>query len=351
MENLYGVTQNEMKQILTGWGQPAFRGDQLFSWVQGRQVDSFDRMGNLPGPVRERLLASYSLYLPGVVRMQSSRASDTQKALLQLEDGLTVETVLMSYRRRDARNRNTVCVSSQVGCAMGCPFCATGQGGLMRSLTAAEIVGQVIRMHKVLQEDRPQDKVTNVVFMGMGEPLHNYDAVVRAIRLLGDPGGLNIGARRITVSTCGLVPGIRRLAREGLAVTLAVSLHSAVNETRDRLVPVNRTWPLDELMDACREYFDLTGRRLTFEYALIAGENDRTGDARDLGKLLRGLNAQVNLIPLNPIREGSYRRSTQALDFVRLLKEQNVEAVIREEMGADIDAACGQLNGTHKEME
>ncbi len=350
MDNLYGLTEREMTDLLTGWGQPAFRGTQLFSWVQGKQVEDYSRMVNLPGTLRQELDAHYSLYLPDVVTMQTSLKNDTQKALLRLEDGLTVETVLMRYRRRDARDRNTVCVSSQVGCAMGCPFCATGQGGLQRSLSAAEILGQIVRMNKLLKKDHPQDKVTNVVFMGMGEPLHNTAAVLKAIRLLGDPGGLNIGARRITVSTCGLVPGIRQLAGEGLGVTLAVSLHGATNEVRDRLVPVNRTYPLEELIDACRDYFETTGRRITFEYALIEGENDRQEDARQLGRLLRGLNCQVNLIPLNPIQDGQYCRSPGVRGFVRLLEGQGIEAVVREEMGADIDAACGQLSSTQKEM-
>jgi len=346
--NLYGYSEEELYIMMESWGQPAFRARQIFSWIQEKNVESAGEMSSLPAGLRSRL-EEEALFLPRVITRQQSRNGETVKALLEMADGERVETVLMTYRRRSSRDRHTVCVSSQAGCAMNCPFCATGRGGLKRNLTRGEIVGQVARMNRILRETWPEEKVTNVVFMGMGEPLHNYEEVLGSIRLLGHPRGLNIGARRMTVSTSGLVPEIRRLAGEGLQLTLAVSLHAPEDSLRDTLVPVNRRYPLKELLAACRYYFEQTGRRVTFEYALIDGVNDSDEWAEKTGKLLQELRGNINLIPLNPIGEEGLNRSRRARSFGKILERFGLAVTIREEMGSDIDAACGQLRGKQGE--
>jgi len=291
MINLYALSRAELEDLVTSWGQPRYRAKQLWNWLYEQRVSSFDAMTNLPKAMRERLQAETTLGTLAVVAAQSSK-DGTHKRLYQLPDGQLIEAVLMPYNDQ----RNTACISSQAGCAMGCVFCATGQMGFARNLSAAEIFEQAVRFASELEAQG--ERLSNVVLMGMGEPFHNYDAVLEAIHRLMEE--LGIGARHITVSTVGLVPQIRRFADEGLQVTLAVSLHKATDEERSALMPVNKRWDLRELMDACHYYVEKSGRRITFEWAAIAGENDTPAEAHKLGNLLHGLHCHVNIIPLNP---------------------------------------------------
>jgi len=309
-------------------------------------VSEIDEMRNLPAALRAQLGGQF--VVSGVKPVRSLRSEDgrTEKVVLQLADGQTIETVLMDYD-----GRRTVCVSSQVGCAVRCAFCATGLGGWTRNLSAGEIVQQVLYFARHLAP--AGQNVSNVVYMGMGEPLLNYDAVLRSIETLNDAAGYNLGARRVTVSTAGLVPGIERLAAEGLPVGLAISLHAPVDELRNRLVPVNRRYPLGRLIPACREYAAKTHRRVTFEYALIEGVNDAPAQADALAQLLRGLLCHVNLIPVNPVPELPYRPSPHEsiVAFEQRLRERGINATLRVSRGADIQAGCGQLRGTPRECE
>jgi 23S rRNA (adenine2503-C2)-methyltransferase len=328
----------QLESWVTARGEPPFRASQLFEWIYRSLVFDFRSMTNLPLRLR-RELNDLAIVQPLLsLDALTSRNGLTTKVLLQLSDHKTIEAVLMHYE-----GRHTVCVSSQIGCAVRCPFCATGQGGFQRNLTAGEIVSQVLYFAQQLQ---PGDRlITNVVLMGMGEPLANYEAVWDAIQILHDPRGFRLGARRFTVSTVGLVPGIRRLAQEKLAVGLAVSLHAADNALRDQLVPINRHYPLSELMAACREYVRCKGRRMSFEYALIDGINDGVEQASALGHLLRGLLCHVNLISLNPIEGCDYRPSNRkrVLAFRRELNRMGIPNTVRLGRGNDIQAGCGQL--------
>jgi 23S rRNA (adenine2503-C2)-methyltransferase len=342
--DLYTLDDEALGALVTGWGQPAFRVGQLREWLYDKGAASFDEMSNLPRALRERLAAETCLGRLTVAREQQSK-DGTLKRLYRLHDGKLIESVLMPY----ATNRRTACISSQAGCAMGCVFCATGQMGFSRHLTADEIFEQAQRFSVELRAR--DERLSNVVLMGMGEPFHNYDAVISAIRrLMAD---LGIGARHITVSTVGLVPKIRQLAEEGLQVTLAISLHAATDEERSALLPVNRRWPIAELMAACRFYAERTGRRVTFEWALIAGENDQPAQAHRLGRLLQGLPSHVNLIPLNPT--GGYGGGPSQADaverFVEVLQGHGVPATVRVRRGIDIDAGCGQLTSKAREEE
>ena len=335
---LADLSHEQLVSWVTGQGEPAFRATQLFEWIYRSLVSGFGAMANLPLSFRQKLadLATIQSLLP--LEAVTSADGLTTKVLLQLPDGETMESVLMSYE-----GRQTVCVSSQVGCALGCPFCATGQSGFKRNLSAGEIVEQVLHFARQLQAR--DAAISNVVFMGMGEPLANYEATWQAIRILNDRRGFRLGARRFTISTVGLVPGIRRLAQEKLAVGLAVSLHAADNALRDRLVPVNRRYPLAELIAACQEYVQHTGRRVSFEYALIEGINDAPRQARELGHLLRGLLCHLNLIPVNPTPGCTYRPSSRerVMAFRRELNRMGIANTVRLERGIDIQAGCGQL--------
>ncbi len=334
--NLFSLDLPGIESLLRGWGEPTFRARQLYNNLHVRKVAHIADMTDLPGALRTRLEAECSL---GVLRQEAEQVSKdgTIKRLYALTDGQLVESVLMPYRD----GRRTACISSQAGCAMGCVFCATGQMGFARHLQEAEIFEQAWRFASELTTRG--ERLSNVVLMGMGEPFHNYEPVLGAIgRLMGE---LGIGARHITVSTVGLVPQIRRFALEGLQVKLAISLHSAVDEERSALMPINRRWPLNELIAACRDYAQQSGRRISFEWALIAGKNDGTDQAEALGRLLDGLPAHVNLIPLNPT--GGYTggpSDPQAAEaFVATLARYGVPATIRVRRGIDIDAGCGQL--------
>lgn len=334
--NLYEFSYDKLKALLAEWGEPSFRADQLYGWLYERRVASFDDMTNLPKQLRARLAAETTLGSLELVTQQSSK-DGTHKRLYRLKDGQLIEAVLMPYNDQ----RRTACISSQAGCAMGCVFCATGQMGFARNLSATEIFEQAMRFARELEAQG--ERLSNVVLMGMGEPFHNYDAVLEAIHRLQDD--LGIGARHITVSTVGLVPQIRRFADEGLQVTLAVSLHKADDDERDALMPINRRWNLRELIGACHYYVEQTGRRITFEWAAIAGENDTPEEAHRLGKLLAGLHCHVNIIPLNPT--GGYAGQPADPDavaqFINLLGEYGISGTVRVRRGIDIDAGCGQL--------
>jgi 23S rRNA (adenine2503-C2)-methyltransferase len=336
MLDLYTVTQDELADLLQQWGEPKFRAAQIWEWLYDKRASSFDQMTNLPKPLRERLAAEAELGQLELVTEQSSK-DGTLKRLYRLVDGQLIEAVLMPYDDE----RRTACISTQAGCAMGCVFCATGQMGFGRHLTAAEIVEQVILFARELEAQG--ERLSNVVLMGMGEPFHNYDESVQAVRrLMSD---LGIGARHITISTVGLVPQIRRFADEGLQVRLAISLHAATDAERSALLPINKRWPLQEVLSACRYYVAETGRRITFEWALIQGENDIPQQAHALGKLLQGLLCHVNLIPLNPTKgyDGGPSSMERVNRFVEILGEYGIPATVRVRRGIDIDAGCGQL--------
>ncbi len=339
MINLYSLNLDELGNLLAEWGEPRFRAKQIRSWLYDRRVSSFEAMTDLPKNLRARLESETTLGALEIVTEQRS-LDGTVKRLYRLHDGQLIESVLMPYDD----DRRTACISTQAGCAMGCVFCATGQMGFARHLTPTEIFEQAALFARDLAAEG--DRLSNVVLMGMGEPFHNYDSSLAAIRRLMND--LGIGARHITVSTVGLVPQIRKFADEGLQVKLAISLHAATDAERASLLPVNKRWPLQDLLDACREYIDKTGRRVTFEWAAIHGENDTPEQAHALGKLLKGLLCHVNIIPLNPT--GGYHHGPSATDrverFIAILDEYGVSATVRVRRGIDIDAGCGQLKSS-----
>jgi len=338
--DLVGLFPEEMKTWLKTRQIALFRADQIFAWLHKHAVADFQAMTNLPSSLIAELQETFQS--PWPLELVTSRKSmdGTEKYLFALQDRSTIESVLIPEEERQ-----TLCISTQVGCAMACSFCATGRSGYVRNLTAGEIVAQVLWVQHTLKA-RGQS-LTNVVYMGMGEPLANYDAVLRSVRLLNHEDGLNLGARRITISTCGLVPQIRALAGENIQVNLAVSLHATTDDERSQVMPVNKRFPLLELMEACEYYTEKTGRRISFEYALIGGFNDTAEQAKRLAHLLQGRLCHVNLIPVNPV--GSEKRpSTKGLtEFARILEESHIPVSIRKERGTDIEAACGQLRQTH----
>ena len=333
--NLIGLNKEELITVIEDLGQPSFRAQQILNWIYDKKIFDFSKMTNLGKKLREEL--KEHLKLDPLVKLTQQESDDgTIKYLFELDDGAKVEVVYMPSRS----GRKTLCISTQVGCAMGCSFCATGLQGLTRDLTAGEIVNQILTVEKLADVD-----ITNVVIMGMGEPLDNYQATLKAIRLIN--GVLNIGMRKITVSTCGLVPQIKKLAQENLQLTLAISLHAPNNQLRDQLIPANRKYPIEKLLTACQDYIDQTNRRVTFEYALMAGVNDKLVHAQQLADLLSGMLIHVNLIPINRVEELDYDQPQKRIvnKFKTELKENNIPVTVRKERGADIDAACGQLQG------
>ena len=332
MTDLKSMTPEELETYFKELGQPKFRAMQVFRWLH-QGVESFDEMTNLPKALREKLKAECILTVPQVERKQVSQLDGTIKYLWRLGDGNCVETVLMRYK-----HGNTVCVSSQVGCNMGCVFCASTLGGKVRDLTPAEILDQVI-----FTEKDSGEAISNIVMMGIGEPLDNFDHVLRFLALVNHPDGVNIGMRHISLSTCGLVKQIDKLAQLGLQLTLSVSLHAPDDETRSRLMPVNRAVGVDRLMDTCRRYFETTGRRISYEYAMVDGVNDGDEQADRLAKLLRGQPGHVNLIPLNEVAESPLKPSRRVRQFQQRLESHGVTATVRRRLGGDIDASCGQL--------
>lgn len=343
--SIYDLSREQVTARLVEWGQPAYRGGQIWRWLYQRLATSFDEMSNIPTDLRTRLSSEFRIDATAQDVLIRSADGSTRKALFRLADGESIETVLMEYEATErGRGRATVCVSTQAGCAMACVFCATGQQGFVRNLTSGEIVGQVIQMARLLRDEGGH--VTNLVFMGMGEPLANYDQTMRAIRTLADPDGFALGQRHMTLSTVGLVPMIRRFAREGLQVGLAISLHTPDDEQRRRLVPTARN-SVREIIDAAREWSDATGRRLSVEYALVDQENDHPAQAEALADLLADIPCHVNLIPVNPTANANTPRSrrSRVLAFQRVLQERGINTTVRVEKGIDIAAGCGQLRG------
>lgn len=337
----------EMEELVGKLRAEPYRAKQIFSWVHARGATGLDDMSDLPAWLRKSLDQSHGINSALVRSRQVSDNGQTRKYLLSLADGQLIETVCMLYRRHASRDRRTACISSQVGCSMACRFCATGKLGFKRNLSAGELVGQVYFWNRELASAGSPGGITNVVYMGMGEPLLNYEAVLKSIRLLGHPLGLDLGYRRLTISTCGIPEGIRRLADEGLQVRLAVSLHAADDMLRSRLLPVNRRFPLAQLMEACRYYVKRTGRKVTFAYLLLEGINDSLEQAQRMAQLLHGLPSKVNLIPFNRVEGKEFRRPQLKIvySFARFLASRGFEVSVREERGSEIAAACGQLRG------
>ena len=344
--NIKAMTLPEMTAALKDMGQPAFRAKQIYTWLH-KGVRSYDEMTNLSKELRQKLARQYPFTTPKVVRKQQSQKDGTIKYLWMLSDGNCVETVLMRYHYG-----NTVCISTEVGCRMGCAFCASTLGGLVRKLEPQEMLDQVL----FTQVDSGLP-VSHIVLMGIGEPLDNFENVLRFLELVNSPEGMNISMRHISLSTCGLVPKIRELAQRKLQLTLSVSLHAPSDEIRDTIMPVNRAYPTEELLAACRDYYRETGRRISFEYAMIGGVNDRIEDARLLLKRLRGLPAHFNLIPLNHVEESPLKPSTKAAvaAFQKTLEDGGIPATVRRTLGGDIDASCGQIrrkyNKEHESSE
>jgi len=334
MNHLKSMTIAEIGGVLKELGQPAFRAKQVFSWLH-KGVRSFEEMTNLPKALRDVLADKYPLHTPKVVRRQESKKDGTIKYLWELHDGNCVETVLMRYHYG-----NTVCISTEVGCRMGCAFCASTIGGLVRKLEPFEILDQVLFTQ--VESGLP---VSHIVLMGIGEPLDNFENVMRFLELVNSPEGMNISMRHISLSTCGLVPMIDKLAEKKLQISLAISLHGPNDEIRNHIMPVNKAYPIDQLLDACRRYYAATSRRIHFEYAMIDGVNDTEQHAKELIRLLKGLQAHVNMIPLNHVEESPFKPSSrQAVQrFQKLLEDAGIPATVRRTLGGDIDASCGQL--------
>lgn len=343
MEDIRSLDLREMQQLAERMEEKTFRGKQLFQWVHGHQVSSWDEMSNLSVKFREKLAEEFVLNPLHIEKKQLSKKKDTAKYLFKLPDGNYIESVWMKYH-----HGNSVCISSQVGCRMGCTFCASTLSGLARNLSAGEMLSQIYEIQRETGE-----RVSNVIVMGMGEPLDNYDNVIRFVKLLSDQDGIRISQRNITVSTCGLVDGIRKLMKEKLQITLAISLHAPNDDIRQQTMPVARRYSMDELLLACRDYFQETKRRITFEYSMIRGVNDSAEQAVELAGRLRGLNCHINLIPLNEVKERSCSRSRQTdiERFKKILEKQGMNVTIRREMGSDIDAACGQLRQNYMNEE
>ena len=333
--DIKSLTLQELKEEMTARGEKAFRAVQMYEWMHVKLARNFDEMTNLPKAFREECKARYAYTALQAVRVQESRLDGTRKFLLRLSDGNVVESVWMKYK-----HGNSVCISSQVGCRMGCRFCASTLDGLERSLSPSEMLDQVYAITLLTGE-----RVSNVVVMGIGEPLDNYDNLLVFLKMLTDENGLHISQRNVTVSTCGLVPEMRRLAEEKLQITLALSLHAVTDEKRRKIMPVANRYQISELMDACGYYFAQTGRRITFEYSLAAGVNDSVEDAMGLVRLAKPLHCHINLIPVNPVKECDFSRTqpSQIKAFQNILEKNEINSTIRREMGRDIDGACGQL--------
>ena len=334
MKNIKDFNLDELQEELVSIGEKKYRAEQIFKWIYVEKVKEFDEMTNLSLELREKLKANYTMCNYQILRKQES-SDGTKKYLFDVLDSNAIETVLMQYH-----HGKTICVSSQIGCKMGCKFCASTGVQFVRSLTAGEIVEQILAV-----EQDTKDKISNVVFMGIGEPFDNYDNVMKAIKIINNQKGLNIGARHISVSTSGLVPKIYDFANEDLQCTLSISLHATNDEKRSSMMPVNKRYSIEELMEACRYYIDKTNKRISFEYALAKDNNDNLDDAKELVKLLKGMLCHVNLIPINKIENGSYIKSTNEniIKFRDYLNDNGIVATIRRELGSDIDAACGQL--------
>ncbi len=333
--DIRSLNLKELKSFMESLGEKAFRAKQIYQWLHEKCVSSFDEMTNISEVLRNKLKSRCTLTVLRPVTVQTSKVDGTRKYLFELEDGNMVESVLMRYK-----HGNSVCISSQVGCRMGCKFCASTLDGLVRGLTPAEMLEQIYRIRCDTNE-----RVSNVVVMGTGEPLDNYEDLVQFIQMLTDENGLNISQRNITVSTCGIVPKMKELADLKLQITLALSLHASTQEKRKELMPIANAYHINETIEACKYYFEQTGRRISFEYSLVAGVNDSSQDALELVNLIKGINCHVNLIPVNPIKERDYIQPDMGAvrDFQNKLERCGINVTIRREMGRDIDGACGQL--------
>lgn len=334
MKNIKEYNLNELQDELVALGEKKYRAEQIFKWLYVDKVKEFDEMTNLSIELREKLKQNYTMCNFNILKKQES-SDGTKKYLFDVLDGNAIETVLMQYH-----HGKTICVSSQIGCKMGCKFCASTGIKFVRSLTAGEIVEQILAVEQDIG-----DKISNIVFMGIGEPFDNYDNVMKAIKIINNQKGLNIGARHISISTSGLVPMIYKFADEELQCTLSISLHATNDEKRSSMMPINNRYNIQELMDACRYYIDKTNKRISFEYALAKDNNDNLDDAKELVKLLKGMLCHVNLIPINKIENGTFSKSSNEniIKFRDYLNEKGIVATIRRELGSDIDAACGQL--------
>lgn len=333
-QDIKSMTLAEMQEAFHALGEPSFRAKQVFVWLH-KGVTSFDEMTNLSKTLREKLETLYEITAPQIVRKLQSQKDGTIKYLWKLKDGNCVESVLMQYH-----HGNSICISSEVGCPMGCKFCASTLGGLVRKLAPSELLDQVL----FAQKDSGME-ISNIVLMGIGEPLDNFDNVMRFLELVNSPDGMNIGMRHISLSTCGLVDKIRLLAQKKLQLTLSVSLHAPDDESRDKIMPVNKRWNVESLLSACKEYYEITGRRVSFEYTMISGVSDAPEQAELLARRLQGMAAHVNMIPLNAVAESSLRCSSrQAIaKFQSILEQHGVTATVRRTLGSDINASCGQL--------
>lgn len=334
MKNIKDYNLDELQEELINMGEKKFRAEQIFKWIYKEKVKSFDEMTNLSIELREKLKENYTMCNYNILKKQESK-DGTKKYLFDVLDGNAIETVLMQYH-----HGKTVCVSSQIGCKMGCKFCASTGIQFVRNLTAGEIVEQILAVEQDIN-----DKISNIVFMGIGEPLDNYDNVIKAIKIMNNPKGLEIGTRHISISTSGLVPRIYDLANEKIQCTLSISLHATKDEKRSSMMPVNNRYNNEELMKACKDYIKITNKRISFEYALAKDNNDNLEDAQRLVDLLKGMLCHVNLIPINKIENGKFSKSTNEniLKFRDFLNEHGIVATVRRELGSDIDAACGQL--------
>lgn len=337
--DIKSLSKKELEEFLRPMGVKSFRVSQIYSWLHQKQVTSFDEMTNLPLSLREELAAICYISVANIEKKLVSSYDNTIKYLFSFEDGECVESVVMDYH-----HGRSMCISTQVGCKMGCTFCATGKAGFVRNLTASEILAQI----HAAQQDL-NIRVSSVVLMGMGEPLDNFDNVVKFLSLATDPDGLSLGARHITLSTCGIVPRIYELAESGIPVTLSLSLHAPTDEMRSRTMPVNKKYPIEEAIRACKYYASVTGRRITYEYALISGVNDSDTDALRLANLIKGSLCHVNLIPVNPVKGTGYTQSSdkRLRAFQKVLTDNRVNATVRRTLGSDINASCGQLRGSH----
>lgn len=342
-KDIKSMTLEEVTEEMAALGEKSFRAKQIYDWIHVKLEVSFDRMFSLSKELRQKLKENYSITCLNMIGERVSQADGTRKYLFGLEDGHIIESMWMRYH-----HGNSVCISSQVGCRMGCRFCASTLDGLERNLRPSEMLDQIYRIQAISGE-----RISHVVVMGAGEPMDNYDNVVRFLRLISHEKGLNISQRNLTVSTCGIVPAIWKFAEEGLQATLALSLHAPDDQVRKTLMPVANSYKLDDVLDACRYYFEKTGRRLTFEYSLVQGVNDNLEEARALARLLKEMQGHVNLIPVNPIKERDYVQSGRKAiaDFKNILEKNGINVTIRREMGRDIGGACGQLRKSYMEGE
>ena len=335
MKDIKSMTLPELKEEMTLLGEKAFKASQIYMWLHKHGAESFDEMTNISKDLREKLKKNYDIYNCTIEKKLVSVYDNTVKYLFRLNDGELIESVVMKYKYG-----YTICVSSQVGCKMGCKFCASGIAGFIRNLTTGEILSQVYKAQKDLGI-----RISHIVMMGVGEPLDNYDNVRRFLSMISDENGLNIGMRNISLSTCGVVTGIYKLMEEKLQLTLSISLHAPNDEIRSRTMPVNDRWNIDELLKACKDYIKATGRRISFEYAMISGVNDSDECARELGSRLKGMLCHVNLIPVNAVKERSYTKSSKDRmeSFIKVLNKYGINATVRRTLGSDINASCGQL--------